>query len=689
MSQLDALAPQGSSALTTPQELPKVLIVDDDALVLKALGSALKNKDWEVLLAKDGKTALELLRHHSVAVILCDQKLPDITGIDVLKQAIMLQPDTVRMLLTGSSDLNVVMQAINIGQAAQFVLKPWDDSSLRQTIANSVDQYRLLRENQRLHELIFNQHKALEKSHENLRRELTLGARIHEVMLLGKIPRQVPGIAIDATTVPSKDIDGDFIDFYQPLPQLLDVVVGDVMGKGIPAALVGTAVKTQLTRFAIPFHRVQVFDHRGIWRDDILTPEEILTNVHNEVTDQLLDLEYFVSLFYGRFDMKKCLFTYVDCGSSKPFHYSAASKDLHELTGDNFPLGVLEREKLVLCERRFGKGDVFVFYSDGVTESRSPEGHLYGTARLQELILNHTHLTASQLLQTIKQSVVTFAGKEAFDDDLTVITIKITETNLPEFSRSVSARFSSDLAQVKAVREFLRRFCADLPGDVDRLTEDILLCVNEAFCNIVMHAYGKEKRGEIILSGEVTEDGVLIELSDHGRVFDPSIVKHPSFVGDEERGFGWYIIRELADRVTYVHRESEHGWNHLRIFKKFILDEVKMDISHHTQDGVLVVTLETDHLDAKDAPMFKHKIIELLSNEEVDRVIFDLHRLKFIDSSGLGAFLAILKALHSKGGELKLSGMTKTVRTVFELVCMHKIFEIFNSSDDALRSFQS
>lgn len=689
MTQHNVLDPQGVHVVTDSRDLPNVLVVDDDALIRKALAGVLQNKDYEVLLASTGKEALEILKQRNIAVILCDQKLPDTSGIEVLKQALTLQPDAVRMLLTGTSDLNVVMQAINVGQAAQFVLKPWDDSSLRQTIANSVDKYRLLRENQRLHELIFGQHQALEKAHDNLRRELALGAQIHEVMLLGKIPKHVSGLSIDATTVPSKEIDGDFFDFYQPLPQLFDVVIGDVMGKGIPAALVGTAVKTQLSRFAVPFSRVQMFDKRGIWRDDILTPDEILNNVYSEVTTQLLDLEYFVSLFFGRFDLKRCVFSYVDCGSSKPLHFSAATGDLQELAGDNFPIGVLAREKLVLYERRFGKGDVFVFYSDGVTESRSPEGHLYGVPRLQDLVINHTHLSASQLLQTIKQSVVAFAGKESFDDDLTVITVKVTETNLPEFSRAASARFSNELTQAKAVREFLRRFCADVPGDVDRLTEDILLCVDEAFCNIVMHAYGKETRGQIIISCELTDEEIVIELSDHGRIFDPSSVQHPSFVGDQDRGFGWYIIRELADRVTYVHKESEHGWNHLRIYKKFVLDEVKMDISHHTQDGVLVVTLEADHLDAKDAQQFKQKILALLSDEEINRVIFDLHRLKFIDSSGLGAFLAILKAVHSKGGELKLSGMTKTVRTVFELVCMHKIFEIFNSSDDALRSFQA
>lgn len=688
MTHSPTASPQGAQGIVKRLETPKVLVVDDESIVLKALERVLQNPDYDVILASDGQEALRIMREQPISVILCDQKLPDISGVDVLKQALAIQPDAIRMLLTGSSDLNVVVQAINIGQAAQFVLKPWDDHALRQSIASSVEKYRLLRENQQLHELIFGQHKALEKTHENLRRELRLGARIHEVMLLGKIPKDLQGLSIDATTVPSKEIDGDFIDFYHPLPHVFDLVIGDVMGKGLPAALVGTAVKTQLTRFAIPFSRVHVFEKKGYWRDDLLRPDEILLKVHDEVTVPLLDLEYFVSLFYGRFDMKRCIFSYVDCGSSKPLHYHASTGQIEQLRGENFPIGVVEREQLCLFETRFEKGDFFVFYSDGVTESHSPEGSLYGVDRLQDLVRNNAFLSASQLLRTIKQSVVAFAGKETFDDDLTVITVKITDTNIPEFSRVISARFCSELSQAKVVRDFVGRLCAEVQGDVERLTEDLQICVNEAFCNIVLHAYEKGQNGEIVLRSELTQDGVVVELSDRGNSYDPSIIENPSFVGDKETGFGWYIIRELADNVSYTQKETDHGWNHLRIFKKYILEEVKMEISHHTQDGVLLVTLEVDHLDAKDSPAFKQKVLDLLANEHIDRVVFDLHRLKFIDSSGLGAFLAILKALHSKGGELKLSGMTKTVRTVFELVCMHKIFEIFNSSEEALRSFQ-
>ena len=113
-----------------------------------------------------------------------------------------------------------------------------------------------------------------------------------------------------------------------------------------------------------------------------------------------------------------------------------------------------------------------------------------------------------------------------------------------------------------------------------------------------------------------------------------------------------------------------------------------MELSHDNKDGVLVVTLEGEHLDAKETPFFKQKVVDLLDNESVSRAVFDLHRLQFIDSSGLGAFLSILKILHGKGGDLKLAGMNRTIRTMFELVCMHKIFEIFNSPEEALRSFK-
>lgn len=77
-----------------------------------------------------------------------------------------------------------------------------------------------------------------------------------------------------------------------------------------------------------------------------------------------------------------------------------------------------------------------------------------------------------------------------------------------------------------------------------------------------------------------------------------------------------------------------------------------------------------------------------MHENDINRLIFDLSRLQFIDSSGLGSLLSVLRVLHTKGGDLKLTCMNKPVKAMFELVSMHKIFEIFPTREDAVRSFQ-
>ena len=199
------------------------------------------------------------------------------------------------------------MEAINIGQVSQFIVKPWEDVHLRQTVNTSIDKYILIKENQKLHNTIVRQHRELAIAHENLRQELALGAKIHETLLVGKCPANIPAFSIAAMSIPSKEIDGDFFEFYHPAHQILDVVIGDVMGKGIPAALVGTAIKTHLLHFAVPLSlsHSQIYSKEEGWIEDLLAPHEILSHLHEELVSQLIQLEYFATIFYGRFDLEK------------------------------------------------------------------------------------------------------------------------------------------------------------------------------------------------------------------------------------------------------------------------------------------------------------------------------------------------------------------------------------------------
>lgn len=105
----------------------------------------------------------------------------------------------------------------------------------------------------------------------------------------------------------------------------------------------------------------------------------------------------------------------------------------------------------------------------------------------------------------------------------------------------------------------------------------------------------------------------------------------------------------------------------------------------HIED-VAIVVLPSEHLDANNSKEFKADIAAVLESEK--RVVFDMSGVRFCDSSGLGAILSCLRKLNESGGDLKVFGMNKSVRALFELVRMHRIVDIVNTQEEALRSFK-
>ncbi len=675
------------SKINIVEDLGTILIIDDDELVLTALEMTLQREGYHVYTAKNGTEAIQKLNQINPALIICDQIMPGISGVEVLKQAKKLHPDSVRVLITAATDPKTAIEAINVGHVHQYLTKPWQDEQLRKIVRSSLDKYKLAKENLVLQELILHQHTKLKETHEGLTHELKLGARIHEQLLIGKIPQKIPGIVIDALSYPSKEIDGDFYEFYQPNKRYIDLVLGDVMGKGISASLVGTAVKMQLIRFALPFPYQQSYEKAIGWQSNQLPPQEVISHVHCEITDSLIDLEYFVSLLYGRFDLQYMTFTYVDCGSTKPIHFKAKEKTATPLEGNNFPLGVISKTSYTSITTTFSNEDIFVFYSDGVTEARSPSNEFFGIERLTQLVLKNNTLPASELISLIKQTVFDFTQKEKLDDDLTVVIVKIDDLTQPEPPLVTSSEFQCSLSQLSAVRELVKNLCLQAPGDNIRLAGEMQLVINEAFCNVVRHGGLETPESMITIKGELQKDGVFIEMTDHGKPYHPSLIEEPKFDGNNESGYGWHLIKELTDKITYTRESSLNKNNRLSFYKSYYFGDSQMQIKHEKRGKILVITPEGESLDAKGAPQFKESVIELINDNQSGCVVFDLNHLQFIDSSGLGSFLSVLRLLNSQNGDLKLSNLNKPIRTMFELVKMHKIFEIFNSTDDAINSF--
>ena len=112
-----------------------------------------------------------------------------------------------------------------------------------------------------------------------------------------------------------------------------------------------------------------------------------------------------------------------------------------------------------------------------------------------------------------------------------------------------------------------------------------------------------------------------------------------------------------------------------------------MELSAETVADVNIVTLPGEYLDASTVKEFKADIAQYTEGD-TKKVVFDMSSLQFIDSSGLGAILSCLRKLNGAGGELKLCGMTKPVRALFELVRMHRIMDIYDTRDDAVNAFK-
>jgi PAS domain S-box-containing protein len=396
----------------------------------------------------------------------------------------------------------------------------------------------------------------LERAHE---READVGYKIQRTLLLDQPPVDVPGLRVAALTIPSQGIDGDFYIFFRHRDQCLDVIVGDVMGKGIPAALVGAATKSY---FLKALSHLNAFSKNG----NLPEPKEIVMLSHAEVVRQLIDLESFVTLSYARLDVNSRRLDLVDCGHTGIVQWHSSTGECDVLHGDNLPLGVRVGEIYDQVSVSFEPGDLFFFFSDGITEARNPAGELFGLDRLLEQIKMNSQLDPPAFIEAIRSAVVVFSETEQLVDDLTSVAVRVESRETAVARDEVEIR--SDLKYLCRAREFVNAFCQSLPGQsLSRENISALeLAVNEAACNIMKHAYHGRSDRWIYLEGEAFPSRVMIRLYHLGDPFDPSNLAPPVLDGSRESGFGAFIISKSTDDVRYY--RDERGMNCISLVKK-------------------------------------------------------------------------------------------------------------------------
>jgi len=375
-------------------------------------------------------------------------------------------------------------------------------------------------------------------------REARFGFKIQQMLLLTQPPTDVPGIQVAALTIPSQRVDGDFYDFFKQGDQCLDVIVADVMGKGVPAALLAAATKSNFLEALC--HLIAV-SRSGRMPE----PKEIVTLAHADMVRELIDLESFVTLSYARFDLARRRLDLVDCGHTGMVALRAKSSACEIVHGDNLPLGIREGEIFDQTHMAFASGDLFLFFSDGLTELRSPDGESYGVGRVAESVRRHRLLEPRSLVDAIRTEALAFAQSDRLNDDLTCVSVKIVDAERPLAHAELDIR--SDLADLWRVRAFVREVCRLVPDEIlgDPEIASLELAVNEAASNIMKHAYHGRRDQRIQLDGEAYRDRIAIRLHHLGDPFALETAPPPALDGSRESGFGIYLMTNSVSDVRY------------------------------------------------------------------------------------------------------------------------------------------
>ncbi|HNR12787.1 MAG TPA: response regulator [Thermodesulfobacteriota bacterium] len=149
---------------TSNNTLVPILFVDDEENITRSLQRLFSEEDYQVYTAASAKEALSIIdKHHNIGVIISDQRMPGMTGIELLEEAQKRIPHAARILLTGYSDIHAAIDAINRGGAYRFISKPWKNEEILQIVKDAAERFKLIKENLRLNEIVKRQNRELKE----------------------------------------------------------------------------------------------------------------------------------------------------------------------------------------------------------------------------------------------------------------------------------------------------------------------------------------------------------------------------------------------------------------------------------------------------------------------------------------------------------------------------------------------
>jgi phosphoserine phosphatase RsbU/P len=261
-------------------------------------------------------------------------------------------------------------------------------------------------ENARLYETI-------RANEDRLEKEIRFAQRVQAALLPMELPKRMKNVDVAARLAPARGLGGDLYDFLAPEPNSLVVAVGDVSGKGVPAAL--------YSAFAGELIRSRTFRRR--YAPERFTPAGVLASTNTILHERQLE-EYYCTLCYALFDLKRRVVTLANSGLPYPLRCSGDTVSQIELPG--VPLGSFAGSTYDEISFDLAACDLFIFCSDGVFEANDALGREFGAERLLKVVAETRTKTAREIVDAIFGGVEEFRGDTPPNDDMTAVALRVT-----------------------------------------------------------------------------------------------------------------------------------------------------------------------------------------------------------------------------------------------------------------------
>lgn len=381
----------------------KMLVVDDEpdleSLVRQRFRKKIREGEYDFVFAQNGLEALaKLLEHKDIGIILSDINMPEMDGLTLLAKLNELKNPALRtVIISAYGDMDNIRTAMNRG-AYDFITKPVDFIDLEKTIEKTINELNVIRN------AIHEHNKLLA-----IQRDLYTAKNI-QLAILPKIFPPFPEIKefdIYAEMEPAKEVGGDLYDFFLLDDSNLGIVVGDVSGKGVPAAIFMAVSRTLIRATAL----------KGI------PPNECFTYVNNLLCHESIS-SMFVTAFYGILNFKTGELRYVNGGHNPPYVINSKGEvKIVEPTND-IVLGLFENYEFNTKTINLAKGDTLLLYTDGVTEAEDSNFNLYSDERLAELLKSNHNIKIEELIKLIFSNVHEYSKGVEQSDDITALAVR-------------------------------------------------------------------------------------------------------------------------------------------------------------------------------------------------------------------------------------------------------------------------